>query len=256
MRKKIHNMLVVRNTKLNDNYFVLELKAPEPIDVINPGQFAEILVEGSPSTFLRRPISINDFDKEKNTINLLVKIVGDGTKQLSLVKTGENVNLVYPLGNGFSYKKGAKALLIGGGCGIAPLLYLARYLKKNHETPVMLLGGKCCEDILLIEEFRKYGDVHITTEDCSLGEKGFVTQHSILEKNNFDIIYTCGPEPMMKAVAKLARQKKIECEVSLENTMACGIGVCLCCVTDTVNGNVCVCTEGPVFNIKQLKWQN
>jgi dihydroorotate dehydrogenase electron transfer subunit len=255
MKKTIHNMHVCRNTKLNENYFVLELLAPEKIDTIKPGQFVEVLVEGSPGTFLRRPISINDYDSVKNTITLLIKIVGDGTRQLSHVKAGGKINMVYPLGNGFTIKKSIKPLLIGGGCGIAPLLYLARFLKQNNEEPVMLLGGKCCDDVLLLEEFMKYGEVHITTEDCSIGEKGFVTQHSILEKHNFDIIYTCGPEPMMKAVAKMAIDKNTECEVSLENTMACGIGACLCCVTDTINGNVCVCTEGPVFNIKQLKWQ-
>jgi dihydroorotate dehydrogenase electron transfer subunit len=255
MQKKIHDLLVLRNTKINTNYFVLELKAPETIGEIIPGQFVEVLVKGSPTTFLRRPISINDFDKNKNTITLLIKIVGDGTKQLSLMEKGDVLNMVYPLGNGFTFKKSAKSLLIGGGCGIAPLLYLARFLKQNNQQASMLLGGKCCEDILLLEEFMKYGEVHVTTEDCSLGEKGFVTQHSILEKESYDMIYACGPEPMMKAVAKMAFNKNIECEVSLENTMACGIGACLCCVTDTINGNICVCTEGPVFNIKQLKWQ-
>ena len=97
----------------------------------------------------------------------------------------------------------------------------------------------------------------VTTDDGSLGEKGFVTKHSILDdpEIKFDKIYTCGPEIMMKAVAKMARSKGIDCEVSLENTMACGIGACLCCVTETIDGNKCVCTEGPVFNINDLKWQ-
>jgi dihydroorotate dehydrogenase electron transfer subunit len=255
MKKTIQNMQVCRNTKLNENYFVLELLAPEKIDSIKPGQFVEVLVEGSPETFLRRPISINDVDIVKNTITLLIKIVGSGTKQLSKVEKGSQLNVVYPLGNGFTIKKQSKALLVGGGCGVAPLLYLARFLKENNEQPVMLLGGKCSDDVLLLDKFMKYGEVHVTTEDCSLGEKGFVTQHSIFENPDFDIIYTCGPEPMMKAVAKYAASKIIDCEVSLENTMACGVGACLCCVTDTIKGNVCVCTEGPVFNINELKWQ-
>lgn len=255
MKKKIDNLLVVRKETLNKSYFMLELSAPWHIGDIKPGQFVEVLIEGSPSTFLRRPISINDIDKVKNTITLLIKIVGKGTEKLSNALVGDKINVMYPLGNGFTIKESSRALLIGGGCGVAPLLYLARILSESNEKPTILLGGKSCSDILLLEEFRKFGKVYITTEDCSLGEKGFVTQHSLFNDADFDMIYTCGPEPMMKAIAKMAREKNIECEVSLENTMACGIGACLCCVTDTVTGNQCVCTEGPVFNIKQLKWQ-
>ena len=106
-----------------------------------------------------------------------------------------------------------------------------------------------------LDDFAKFGDVCITTEDGSLGEKGFVTNHSILNTKLFDTIYTCGPKPMMVAVAKYAAGKDISCEVSLENTMACGFGACLCCVENTVEGHVCVCTEGPVFNTRKLKWQ-
>ncbi|MGL4332083.1 MAG: dihydroorotate dehydrogenase electron transfer subunit, partial [Bacteroidales bacterium] len=102
--------------------------------------------------------------------------------------------------------------------------------------------------------FKKYGNVHITTEDGSFGEKGYVTNHSVFS-NSIDKIFTCGPKPMMQAVARIAKEKSIDCEVSLENTMACGFGVCLCCVENTVDGHVCVCKEGPVFNISKLKWQ-
>ena len=108
----------------------------------------------------------------------------------------------------------------------------------------------------MLDEFKKYGRVFTTTEDGSAGEKGFVTNHSILQQEQFDRISTCGPTPMMKAVARLAREKGIDCEVSLENLMACGLGACLCCVEKTTEGNLCVCKEGPVFNINRLLWQS
>jgi dihydroorotate dehydrogenase electron transfer subunit len=149
----------------------------------------------------------------------------------------------------------SRILLVGGGIGTAPLLYTGKILKNSGFNPIFLLGGRTKNDIVQIEEFRKLGIVHITTEDCSAGEKGFVTNHSALASEKFDKIYACGPKPMMVAVAKYAKERDIDCEVSLENMMACGIGACLCCVEKTVRGNVCVCTEGPVFNINQLTWQ-
>jgi dihydroorotate dehydrogenase electron transfer subunit len=140
--------------------------------------------------------------------------------------------------------------------GIAPLLFLGARLKSKGHEPVFLLGARTQRELLQQQYFRMYGTVYTTTEDGSCGEKGFVTQHSILKNVHFDSIYTCGPEAMMKAVAKYASSASIPCEVSLENTMACGIGACLCCVEDIREGTVCVCTDGPVFNIDKLKWQN
>ena len=149
-----------------------------------------------------------------------------------------------------------KLLLVGGGVGTAPMLYLGACLKAAGFAPVFLLGARSASDLLQLEDFEQYGEVYMTTEDGSAGEKGYVTNHSILNDVNFDQIYTCGPKPMMMAVAKYAKSKNIACEVSLENTMACGIGACLCCVEKTSEGHVCVCTEGPVFNIEKLTWQN
>ena len=162
-----------------------------------------------------------------------------------------------PLGNGFSMPQtpDEKVLLIGGGVGTAPMLYLGEALLKMGCKPAFLLGARSKNDLLQLEQFEAFGDVYTTTEDGSAGEKGYVTMHSILKGNKFDKIYTCGPKPMMMAVAKYASEHNIECEVSLENTMACGVGACLCCVENTKEGHVCVCKEGPVFNIKKLLWQ-
>ena len=222
-----------------------------------PGQFAEILVEGSSSTFLRRPISINFVDEQNNELWLLIQTVGEGTRRLAELTAGTQLNLVLPLGNGFTMPKSpeSRLLLVGGGVGTAPLLYFGKKLTEMGCTPTFLLGARTEADLLQLEEFRRYGRVFVTTEDGSAGEKGFVTQHSVLANEQFDQISTCGPKPMMVAVARFANSCSTYCEVSLENMMACGVGACLCCVEKTVKGNVCVCTEGPVFNIKDLTWQ-
>jgi dihydroorotate dehydrogenase electron transfer subunit len=256
MKKRVKDLLIFENKQLNKDTFILYLKDDESIDGIMPGHFVEVLVKDSTSTFLRRPISIHDVDKENNIISLFIKIVGEGTRKLSELKANDTLNVMYPLGNSFCLEKKDQVLMVGGGCGIAPLLFLARWMKAQKVDVHILLGGRTSDDILQIEEYKKYGNVFYTTEDGSKGEKGFVTQHSILKMNtNYQKVYSCGPEPMMKAVAKWAREQDIDCEVSLENTMACGIGACLCCVTETKNGNQCVCTEGPVFNINDLQWQ-
>ena len=209
-----------------------------------------------PSTFLRRPISINYVDRAQNQLWLLVATVGEGTKTLATLQPGAVLNCVLPLGNGFtSASSGQKVLLVGGGVGVAPLLYMGAQMHEQGIEPTFLLGARTQADLLMLDEFKKYGRVFTTTEDGSAGEKGFVTNHSILQQEQFDRISTCGPTPMMKAVARLAREKGIDCEVSLENLMACGVGACLCCVEKTTEGNLCVCKEGPVFNINRLLWQ-
>ena len=148
-----------------------------------------------------------------------------------------------------------KFLLVGGGVGTAPMLYLGACLKEAGYEPVFLLGARSKVDLQQLDEFQKFGSVYVTTEDGSYGEKGYVTNHSVLKQIRFDQIFTCGPKPMMVAVAKYAHAEQIACEVSLENRMACGLGACLCCVEKDVKGhNVCVCKEGPVFNIEQLSW--
>jgi dihydroorotate dehydrogenase electron transfer subunit len=238
---------------------LLKLTHRERLPEMLPGQFVEVRVDGSPSTFLRRPISINFVDKEKNELWLLVATVGDGTRRLGELQPGDTLNCVLPLGNPFTLHASPVSfhpLLVGGGVGVAPLLYLGAELKRMGFEPTFLLGARTKNDLLMLDEFEKYGRVLITTEDGSEGERGFVTQHSALQQEHFDFIQTCGPTPMMKAVARYARETETECEASLENLMACGLGACLCCVEKTTEGNLCVCKEGPVFNIKRLLWQS
>lgn len=260
--KKILDLVLVSNDLLNQNYCLLKLTTQDGalLPEMHPGQFVEIRVDGAKDVFLRRPISINFVDKIKNELWLLVQVVGNGTQRMSEYTSGTLVNLLLPLGNSFSLPKNQdtkELLLVGGGVGIAPMLYLGKCLSNNGFKPSFLLGARSRKDLLQLEDFAQYGNIYTTTEDGSHGEKGFVTNHSLWNTLDISKIYTCGPKPMMQAVAKMAYAKSIDCEASLENTMACGFGVCLCCVEDIKEkGNVCVCTEGPVFNTKELKWIN
>ncbi len=234
---------------------LLQLRTGRVLPEIRPGQFVQVRVDGSPSTYLRRPISIHDVDFEQNEITLLVQQIGEGTRHLAAAEVGDTINVVLPLGNGFSMpERGERCLLVGGGIGIAPLYYFAKVMGEIGIRPTLLLGRKSKSDLIRLSDYQRLGETFVTTEDGSLGEKGFVTMHSVWQKQSFDKIYVCGPKPMMKVVAKLAAEKDVWCEVSLENLMACGLGACLCCVEDTVNGHVCVCKEGPVFNTRRLKW--
>ncbi len=253
--KHIQDFFVSNYRHLNKDNYILTLSSEKEIEKVYPGNFAEIEVPNAPDVFLRRPISIFEVNHEKNTISFYIKSIGKGTKILSNLPIGSKLNIIYPLGNSFSLQSNKNILIVGGGSGIAPFKMLANSLTNKGSRVTFLLGARSAKDIFLTDDFDKLGTVLITTEDGSLGEKGMVTNHSVFSKEtDFDYIYTCGPDPMMKAIAKIAKQKNITCEASLENMMACGIGACLCCVTPTNEGNKCVCTDGPVFKTTYLKW--
>lgn len=257
MKEKL-DFKITSNETLNDHTYLLKVIPAngEALQELYPGQFVQILVQDSSAQFLRRPISINYVDRKKNEMWLLVQRAGEGTKRITEMLVGEELNLLFPLGNQFSMPKmGERVLLIGGGVGTAPLLFLGKRLQESGFKPEFLLGGRSAKDITQLDDFEMIGSVHVTTEDGSMGVKGVVTHHPVLEEKNIDRIYTCGPKPMMIAIAQYAVDNKIACEASLENHMPCGFGACLCCVEKTKErGNVCACTEGPVFNINELQW--
>ncbi len=256
MKKRIEDFTVTENRRLTDSFFVVKVYSSTTLPEILPGQFSQVLVTDSPSTFLRRPLSIHDVDISANTVSLLIQIAGNGTGRLSRLLPGEKLNMIYPLGNSFTIPaKGEKVLLAGGGCGMAPLLYLGRKIKEAGADLSFALGFRNRHRILEHEEFKKLGEVNLATEDGSEGYPGFVTEIPSFREREWDRVYSCGPEMMMKAIAAECIQREIFCEVSLENLMACGIGACLCCVVPTSSGNLCTCTDGPVFNILNLKWQ-
>jgi dihydroorotate dehydrogenase electron transfer subunit len=258
IKKLVGDFRVLQNTQLNSNNYLLKLSAPDILPIIEPGQFVNVDIKNCREIFLRRPFSVFDADQKENSLSIIVKVLGRGSKKLTEIKPGDKLNLIYPLGKGFTYpSKNEKIILIGGGSGIAPILFLAKKCRLPAENVDIIIGARYFGDHVDMKEHSKYGKLHYTTDDGSIGFKGLVTMHPlIVEKlNSYDKIYACGPKKMMEAVARKAKKENIFCEVSLENLMACGFGVCLCCIEPTVKGNVRVCSEGPVFNINDLKWQ-
>ena len=194
MKKYILDLRVKSVEKVGGRYSLLKLTHEQPLPEMVPGQFVEVRVDNSPSTFLRRPISINFVDRDANELWLLVAAIGEGTRHITTLKPGDTLNCVLPLGNGFTMPKSSsdRVLLVGGGVGVAPLLYMGAEMKRNGIEPTFLLGARSAADLLEIDLFRRYGRVCITTEDASEGEKGFVNNHSVLGEK-FDMIATCGP---------------------------------------------------------------
>lgn len=257
-RKYKSDLTILSVNRIGTDFFEMTLSVDKDDVDVRSGQFVEIKVNGADGVLLRRPISIHDYDRLSKTMSLLVHIVGNGTRQLATLKAGDKLDVVFPLGNGFDLAAaGARPLLVGGGVGVAPLFFLAKELKKCGAEPVFLLGAKTASGLLKRKDYEGVCRVDIATEDGSEGIKGFVTNHPDLASEQikgFTSILQCGPTPMMKAVAAKANEAGVECFASLENMMACGFGVCLCCVTDTVNGMKRVCADGPVFNVNDLKW--
>lgn len=254
--KKIEKLTIVRKELYDNQHLYFELQAEKPWPAVSPGQFVQVQISNNSQVFLRRPLSVHDWDNHTGILSLWIKIVGKGTGSLAEMENGEQLDVIYPLGKGFSSpaeKEGV--LLVGGGCGAAPLLYLARFLFAQGVKTEILLGARNISEIIHPEKYHPLGNVHFMTEDGSAGGKGFVTHHPLLAESASSVrrIYACGPDLMMKAVAVIAQKHSIPCEISLENMMACGIGACLCCVVKTDKGHVCSCTEGPVFDTVELK---
>jgi dihydroorotate dehydrogenase electron transfer subunit len=181
-------------------------------------------------------------------------VVGESTKILSQKQIGDELDILGPIGKGFDTEKEGNALLIGGGIGIFPLLFLSKQLLKRGDYVQAILGFRNKDLAVMYEQFP---NVSLVTDDGSLGTKGIVTDiaKDIIKSQQIDKIYTCGPKPMLKAVAKLAQEEDIWCQVSVEEKMACGIGICRACVCKTAAGSqTTVCKNGPVFNAKELAW--
>lgn len=238
---------------------LLTLHAPEIAAQARPGQFVEIKISGGPEApFWRRPFSICRAQKAR--IELLIKPVGKGSAWLAQCAAGARLDLLGPLGNGFSTRAAGSALLVGGGFGVAPLFFLADRLRKQKRDVELFIGGRCREDLLLREESRKLGaEVSCSTDDGSFGHNGRVTEllQRRLEKMSGRVwIAACGPKPMLKAVAELARKKSIPAQLSLEERMACGLGVCNGCVVKADGRYQRVCQDGPVFQAGALEWED
>ena len=246
---------IVFNRKVNRYHYLLRVRTPDICGSCLPGQF--VLVQPDRwSTFLRRPFSI--FSINRLNLEILYKVVGKGTEIMRNKRSGDYIDVIGPLGNGFNIAKG-EVVLVGGGCGVAPLLFLGRRI-KNRRGSVVILGAKDRENLLCLKEFRELGfQVKISTEDGSYGKRGKATDllKKLLKENRdkrYSVIYSSGPREMLKFVFEIAKRSRIPCQVSLEENMACGVGACLCCAIRTKTGFKRVCKDGPIFNLKKIKW--
>lgn len=261
MRKKlVEQAEIMSNNTLSEDVNYLVLYSPQVVDLAEPGQFVMIKNEQG-STYLRRPFGVADVDRANGRLLLIYRKAGKGTQELSNLQAGNRISVEGPLGNGFSFRSESEAaeaygdtLLIGGGVGIAPIIYAARHLsEKTSCKPIVLLGVRNKNELYWSQFLEEYAQALIyTTDDGSYGIKGFAINAipDILDKYpNIKHIKVCGPTIMMKGIAELAAKKGIECQVSLEKRMACGIGVCLGCTFEGKSGKRWkVCADGPVFD--------
>lgn len=219
-----------------------------------PGQFVHIKIGSTHDPLLRRPFSICQADQKADTITLVYRMIGRGTALLSQAKVGDCINCMWPFGHGFSLECKCP-LLVGGGMGIAPLVYLAQQLCPRPVS--IVIGGRSKEELYWQDMFTGLCDnIHITTNDGTLGTQGVAVDllPELLATGDYDRVYACGPQPMLAGVVNVTQAYNIPCEVSLEEHMACGIGACLVCTCDTVNGRKKVCSDGPVFRGEDIRF--
>lgn len=212
------------------------------------GQFINIYLDGF---YLRRPISVCDYDDE--TVTIIYKVVGKGTEAMSKLSNGAELDVLSGLGNGYNTtKSGDRPLLLGGGVGVPPMYNLCKKLVAEGKNPIVVLGFNTKDEVFYENEFKQLcSDVYVTTVDGSYGVKGFVTD--VMKYVDYTFFYTCGPEPMFRAIAKVAKTKG---QYSFEERMGCGFGACMGCSCKTLTGNKRICKEGPVMESEEIIWEN
>ncbi len=222
-----------------------------------PGQFVNLRVNESFDPLLRRPFSV--FNQEGRVIELVIQVVGKGTRWLAEHAVPGEVDILGPLGKGFTLCEGKTALLVGGGVGNAPLYYLARRLREKGNHVIYLYGSRASDCVFLRERYEQAADTFLlSTDDGSAGRRGYVTDlaREILSDGRVDRIYTCGPTVMMKSLSEMPGCAGIPLEVSVENYFGCGIGICAGCVVETPEGNRRACVDGPVFDGRMVRWES
>ena len=237
---------IIENIPLTDNVYRMKLKG-DTSDITASGQFINIKLDG---LFLRRPISV--YDCEGDVVTIIYKVVGHGTEQMSCMKKG-TLDVLTGLGNGYDLAlSGNEPLLLGGGVGVPPLYLLAKKLIAENKKVSVILGFNTKNEVFCEEEFKALGaKVYVTTVDGSYGTKGFVTD--VMKELEYSHFYTCGPEPMLKAVYKSSVTSG---QLSFEERMGCGFGACMGCSCKTVTGNKRICKEGPVLKKEDIIWEN
>ncbi len=237
---------IIKNIPLNENVYLMRLKG-DTSEITRPGQFVNIALEG---LFLRRPISVNDV--EGYELQIIYKVVGKGTEQMSKMVNGQKLDILTGLGNGYDMSvSGDKVLLIGGGVGVPPLYMLAKKLIAEGKKVEVVLGFNTASELFFENEFKAIGaKTYVTTVDGSYGIKGFVT--NAIDDLDYTYFYTCGPEPMLKAVYKAT---KTSGQLSFEERMGCGFGACMGCSCKTLYGNKRICKDGPVLVKEEIIWE-
>ncbi len=255
MAEKFREQALIRSQEeIAPDIYSMWIRTEQIAERAVPGQFLSVYCDDK-SRILPRPISVCEIDRADSAVRLVYRIAGGGTREFSEKKAGETLVVLGPLGNGFPLKE-KPALLVGGGIGMFPILELA----KQYPVEKNIILGYNNGDIYLSDEFGKYGKVYIATEDGSKGTKGTVIDAIREEGLSADILYACGPDPMLRALKAYAEEKGMECWISMEERMACGIGACLACVCRSVETdehtnvkNKRVCREGPVFNAREVE---
>ena len=266
MKRKVAGC-VLRNEEIAPDIYSVWIETDLAMDA-NPGQFVGVY-PNKDSLLLPRPISICEVDKKSSALRLVYRTVGKGTSELSHLKSGRRVNLLGVLGNGYDLTKGEEkhVILMAGGIGVPPIVELAKQLsgradgeeKAPVSSEISIVVGYRDARTFLLEELQQYGNVYVATEDGSLGTKGNVMNAIDANKLNGDVIFACGPMPMLRAIKNYAEDKGIDAYISLEERMACGVGACLGCVCKTTKvdhhshvNNARICTDGPVFEAKEV----
>ncbi len=249
------------NKRIAPDHYILSFKMPRKGKEVKPGQFFNIRVSDSYEPLLRRPFSVHKIAKDR--VEILYRVVGRATQILSTRKKGGALDIIGPLGNGFDISsvvgRRSSVVLVAGGHGIAPLYALAKRLSAIGYQLSAFIGAKTKKYVVCDKDFRKLrAKVYVATEDGSKGYKGLVTKLLITKLKTYNLklttIYACGPKPMLKAVAKIANKNRFACQISMEEYIGCGTGICMGCSIETLSGNRLVCKDGPVFDAKEIVW--
>lgn len=246
LRSQASDAAIISNRPVGEDIYRLQVNAPFIVQTAVPGQFVQVHIDRA-GLLLRRPLGVAEVDGDKGWLTMYYRVIGKGTAALAQMKPGDVLNCLGPLGQGFALSA-EKPLLIGGGMGLAPLLFLAQ---RFEGRATLLMGGRNRREVFWFDFFSPLAkEIFITTDDGSVGEKGFTTTllPELLSERSFDALYVCGPEIMMRRIFEIADKAGVPCQVSLERHMACGLGACLSCVVDTKDGGrKKVCQDGPVF---------
>ncbi len=265
MKKKVAGQ-VIRNEEIAPDIFSMWIET-ELAEDAGPGQFVGVFPNRE-STILPRPISICEVNADKTALRLVYRIAGKGTSELSHMKAGRRIFLLGVLGNGYDLEqaRGKSAMLLAGGIGVPPILQLAKELSglegmdsERIASEINIVVGYRDSNSFLLEELQQYGNVYVASEDGSIGTKGNIMDAISANKLNADLIYSCGPMPMLRAIKQFAEDRDISAYISLEERMACGVGACLGCVCKTAKvdhhshvNNARICTDGPVFEAREV----